>query len=266
MKSPFNIQIIHPATLSNPEKADLTDRLYLIHQQIFQGVSKADFRKYVIEPNSKLTRIRLYQDQEGNDAGYMSFQVFETGKSRRDPYVIRTEVGFLPNYRRYNLTLPTLIKNAFAFQLRHPGRKAYFLATPVHPTPYRLGLAQLPEVWPHPEKQMPAKIKSTFDFLKERLHIQSAETGSEFTCKVGWQVKESQVLADRIASRKDPWIQYYLQHNPDYAKGNGMLMLVPLTAKTYLKGFAGLLQKKLQRAIEWKSLTVKIPVPRFSVS
>ena len=244
MKPTFHTDTLYPAKMSNTDKNHLTDRLFTIHKEIFEGVSKEQFRKYVIEPDSRLTRIRVYKDREGNEVGYLSFQVFETGKRRRDPLVVRTEVGFLPNFRRYNITLPTLIKDAVKYQLSTLGRKAYFLATPVHPTPYRLGLAQLPEVWPRPDQPTPESIQAVFNQLTNALKIQKSETGSRFTCKVGWKVKESQVLKDRIMSRKDPVTRFYLEHNPDYTEGNGLLMLVPLTFQTYFKGFQGLARKK----------------------
>lgn len=245
------------------EKDQLTDRLYAIHEQIFSGVSKEDFRKYVIEPDSRFTRIRLYTDPQGNDAGYLSFQVFEASRKRRDPLVIRTEVGFLPNYRRYNITLPTLVRSALAFQLSTLMRKGYFVATPVHPTPYRLGLAQLPEVWPHPEKPMPEKIRNVIGSLKAALDLHQVENGGEFSCQVGWKVKESQILKDRIQSRKDPVTRFYLSQNPDYSEGNGMLMVVPLTFKTYYSGLLGLVKKRINRRVSWRKVSICVPLLRI---
>ena len=263
MKSPFQIEAVKPIQLTEKEKHELTDRLYKIHEEIFHGVSKAAFRKYVIEPDSKLTKIRIYRDVGGNDAGYLSFQVFETGPRRMDPFVVRTEVGFLPQYRRYNLTLPTLIRSAIAFQLKQLGRKGYFLATPVHPTPYRIGINQLPEVWPHPERETPQHIRETLGTLREALGIRPVPGGGEFACQVGWQVRESQILKDRIMRRTDPITQFYLRQNPDYSEGNGMLMLVPLTLKTYMSGLGGLFRKRFRRSVQWKTLTLRVPVPRF---
>jgi hypothetical protein len=263
MKPTFQIQSFRPSKMNAPEKDQLTDRLYTLHQQIFSGVSKAEFRKYVVEPDSRHTHIRLYTDREGNDAGYLSFQVFETGPGRRDPLVVRTEVGFLPNYRRYNITLPTLVRSALKFQLATFMRKGYFLATPVHPTPYRIGLAQLPEVWPHPEKETPAKIQRTIELLKSTMELERAENSGELSCKVGWQVKESQILKDRIQSSKDPATRFYLSQNPNYSDGNGMLMVVPLTFKTYYSGLLGLIKKRVNRRVSWRKVSISIPVPRI---
>lgn len=263
MKPNFQIQTIYPSKMNEAQRTALTDRLFAIHKEIFSGVSKKDFRKYVIEPDSRLTRIRVYSNPEGEEVGYLSFQVFETGKRRRDPLVVRTEVGFLPNFRRYNITLPTLIKDAVKYQIANLGRTAYFLATPVHPTPYRLGLAQLPEVWPRQNTPTPLKIKQVFSLLADSLNIQKADTGSEFACKVGWQVKESQVLQDRIMTRKDPATRFYLEHNPNYSQGNGLMMLVPLTFRTYFKGFMGIWEKKMKRS---NSFVKRLRLPKLATS
>ena len=42
-----------------------------------------------------------------------------------------------------------------------------------------------------------------------------------------------------------------------------MLMLVPLTLKTYMSGLGGLFCKRFRRSVQWKTLTLRVPVPRF---
>lgn len=47
--------VIHPKQLTVDERQQLTDALYTVHCQIFDGVDKASFAKYIVESKAQQT-------------------------------------------------------------------------------------------------------------------------------------------------------------------------------------------------------------------
>ncbi len=234
-----------------PKKMDiaareaLSNRLFAIHARIFEGVEQDQFNRYVIEPATRVTKIYVFQNASRQDVGYLTFQKFEARVEGRLRFVYRTEVGMLPAYRGNNTTVKILPWQITKAYIASGFRKSYFLATPIHPNPYCVIYKHGLSVYPHPERSTPPALLSLMDKLSEALQITTAGVHSRFEKKVGWIVRENLVKRKETTSRSDVASRFYLRQNPEYFKGNGMMVLVPIHP---VQGFR-LLMNLLRRVV-----------------
>lgn len=255
----------HKMTAATREKT--AQRLFAIHTQIFDGVSYEQFKRYVVEPESKVTKIWTIQDLQGMDVGYITYQVFEpripTKWWQRSPLVYRTEVGILPAYRKGNLTFKHLFFQNVKGFFKSGCRRSFFVATPVHPVPYKIAAKQVGTIYPYPGKPIPAPVRSLMNSLSETLGL--ANGAGEFEKKVGWIVRDSPQRRERILKSKDPITQFYLEQNPGYVNGNGMMMVIPFTLRN---GFHSLLNLARRRGRKlWNKLRFAPTLPKgFSLN
>src|SRR5690348_7983421 len=70
-------EVVVPSELTAEQRQRLIDDLYLIHCQIFDGVEKASFAKYVVESKANSTSILLHKNAAGQVVGYHAVHVFE---------------------------------------------------------------------------------------------------------------------------------------------------------------------------------------------
>lgn len=220
---------IHPMSLSLKKRQELTDRLYKIHSQIFDGVDKEQFRRYVIEPKSDLTRIRLIQSESGQDIGYITFQRFVVKSGRRNCRVYRTEVGLLPQYRGNNATFGQLFGECAWDYIKNGFRRSMFVATPVHPAPYMVANRSLLTMYPRPGQRIPQRVFGIMDQLSDNLGLESGSGETPFVKKVGWIVRNTPTQKERIDNSQEPGIRFYCEQNPMYSHGNGLMILIPFS-------------------------------------
>lgn len=243
--------------LTLEQKEGLTDRLFAIHDQIFDGVSREDLRRYVIEPNSKLTKIWFFLNDAGQEVGYITFQVFETGSRRADPMVYRTEVGMLPAYRGNNAAMKVLFWQCALSYIQSLFQTSYFLATPIHPNPYCAASKGTKHFYPRPNQETPAPILEVMKTLSERLGIQGGITDRPFEKHVGWIVRNSPEQRRKLETSIDPLVQFYLKENPDYAQGKGLMILIPICFANGFYGVGKMGRKMIRRMIKKLSLRGK---------
>lgn len=228
-------------------RTELSNRLYAIHSKIFDGVDKEQFIRYVIEPATRTTKIYVIQNSALDDVGYLTFQKFEAKVDGRRRFIYRTEVGMLPAYRGNNTAIKILPWEITKAYIKSGFRKSYFLATPIHPNPYCVIYNHGLSVYPNPDRETPAPIISLMDQLSDALQIDRVGVHSRFEKKVGWIVRENPGKRAQIASRTDAASQFYLSQNPEYFKGHGMMMLVPVHPGQGGALLFGLIRRSLRR-------------------
>ena len=221
---------IDPKALSADSKANLVNQLYHIHCQIFDGVDRDQFCRYVVDPPTLSTRIRFFRNTNGENVGYITTQIFET-KVQKDgyvtkPLVYRTEVGILPEYRGNNIVLRTLLWDCLRGYVRSAKRESWFLATPIHPNPYCVAAKQMYEMYPKPGIDTPQHVKDMMEELSHSLGLEPTGN-STLQRKVGWIVKNRPERRCQPEQSTNPFVQYYLQQNPTFREGTGMMMVIP---------------------------------------
>lgn len=225
----FSTETVNPARLSIAAKAHFIERLYQIHSQIFSGVGRAAFVRYVVDPPARMTKIRIYKDQAHNSVGYCAVHFLHVTVASRPCVVMRAEAGLLPAYRGSNATLLFGFSEAIKYRLYHPTGAMYYLGTFVHPGVFHMCQKFFKTVYPNVHCDMPFEIRSTILNLLSDFGVAAVPGENELVCDVGWVVNESPEEAATWRADRNPGVQLYLSMNPHYALGRGLAILVPLT-------------------------------------
>ena len=233
--------------MSSQDRQDLSERLFAVHSKIFEGVQKEQFIRYVIEPETRVTKIYLLQNAEGLDVGYITFQQFHARLDRGSRNVFRTEVGILPAYRGHNVSMRLLSREITKAYFKSGCKRSFFLATPIHPNPYCAALRSGVSVYPHPKKETPSRVLELMDKLSAALNISQVGVHSRYEKEVGWIVRENPAKRARVLARTDPASRFYLEQNPDYHLGNGMMMVIPVHPLQGIRVLAAFARRALRR-------------------
>ena len=254
MKTKLHIsKPIDPKKLSPAERDQLAEDLYQVHIQIFDGVDKAPFRNYVIEPDTVCTKLFLVHNRNQELVGYLTFQVYQAeiirkGKVRK-PYIFRTEMGILEAWRGGAPLSRYLFWEAVKFSIRNGLPECYYMATPIHPLPYYLVCRDVKEVYPQPGIATPEHIIQIKEELSRSLQLPAASPTNRFVKKVGWIVRQSPAQQRRTEKSDNAWFQYFLTENPGYTEGTGLLWLAPGTLKNGVLTAARIIKRQLKNPL-----------------
>lgn len=219
---------VDPARLTAAERQDLTDRLFAVHQAIFAGVSRDDFQRHVIAPPADRTLIRLYA-AEGRIVGYCALHWFRRHPGGRGVTVLRAEAGLMPAYRGRGRTYGFGMIHALAERLRHPFTPLYYLGTLVHSSSYHLFCKYFPRVYPHPALGMPEEVRALALTLVDSFPDPAVDPADPLVRDVRWITIESP-QETALNGRDDLGdVRFFRQRNPGYVRGDGLVVLVPLS-------------------------------------
>jgi hypothetical protein len=247
-------EIVVPKSLDAAARERLVAEMYDVHARIFDGVDRATFVKYVVDSKADETWIQLYRTARGELGGYFAFHVFERTLRGETVAIFRGETGVLREHRGGNVIGAFFADRALRYMARHPGRQTYFLGSLVHPSSYATLATYIGDVWPNAERETPADIASLLDELGTSFGLeQVADAASTLVRKVGWITRDA--AADRAYWQRSrrPGVQFFLQANPGYPEGHGLLTLAPLSAGILARGLgryaADHAEKQTKRAL-----------------
>ncbi len=219
-------EIIDPQGLSPIQRSTLIDHLYALNCQIFTGVERDVFERYLVGPSALRSRIQVVRDH-GEPVGYTAIQSYEMKTFESRPLVIRCVAGMLPAYRRRTLFGWFMAYEGLRLRLANPGRPIYGFACPVHPTTYLMLDRYAVDIWPHREKQMPQEVETLMHRLAARFGM-TPEPDYPGVCHVGWCTIQDQQETRQWTLLEHPACRYFVSRNPRYTEGYGLLMLVKL--------------------------------------
>jgi hypothetical protein len=241
---------LDPAALDASARDALVDRLYPVHCEIFSGVSRGDFRAYVVDSPAQRTRIQVFRSEDGRAVGYVATHVFLVDTGGEPVAVLRSEAGFLREARGQTAAGRLLLSEALGMRLRHPGRRCCFLACPIHPASYYALARTSPAVWPRPEADTPADVQALMDGLDGALHLEEATGALEGVRKVGWVTRQTDAEAASWAAHEGELVRYYHQQNPGYVGGSGLRVVAPIELRTVLSAGAAFVRRQLLRLLD----------------
>ncbi|MCW8331987.1 hypothetical protein MD588_24650 [Photobacterium sp. SDRW27] len=241
--------LIDPASLSTTEKEHFVDSLYRLHSQIFDGVERADFVSYVVDSPADWTRIRVYKNSLNEWVGYCSVHRFNKKVFGRSLVIFRAEAGILRSYRGRSQTLWFAFNEAIKYRIRHPFSEIYYLGSFVHPSVLYMFSRYFSKYYPRADTPTPPLIKDLMLELAKVFNIEPVEKQDELARKVGWVTKES--VEDRAfwQNHPHPVVKLYIETNPGYIYGNGLLTLVPLAFGNIFISLAKYLNNKLKKRL-----------------
>jgi CRP-like cAMP-binding protein len=223
-------EVITPRTLSPEERARLTESLYAVHQEIFDGVERESFAKYVVESTAEETWIQVHKDEAGRIVGYFALHLFERQWEGQPTAIFRAEAGSLRAWRGGGITLRFGLARVLRYRLQHPGRRMFYLGSLVHPSSYLLLARHCAEVWPRREQHTPHALQTLMDALATEFGLERVDPANPLVRRVGWRTRDSEVEQEYWRHCDRPEARYFLGRNPGYVEGHGLVTLVPLTA------------------------------------
>ncbi len=233
---------INPKRLAAAGQKQLVHELYAIQQQIFAGENEDHFAVTLLRPRARRNRVRVFLNTRRQIIGYQGLHLFETRMDNGEPIaVFRAEAGLLRSYRRRHLTLRLAMREFLRYRLFHPWRRAYFFSDFVHPSSYHLACQHCSELYPSQRQETPPEILKLMDELAAYFKFDQRDPERPMVIYDGWQVRDK--AAERVywARSKLPDVRYFLQMNPHYDQGWGLLTLIPLNSRNLLRGLRGYL-------------------------
>jgi len=245
-------QIIDPHKLSAEEFEALVSSLYAVHCEIFDGVSREEFSHYVVGSSADETRIQVSYGEEGDVAGYVAAHSFRRRLRGELVAVNRAEAGLRRPYRGNGspagFLLSWLLKTRWAFT-----GPQYYLGCLVHPSSYSAFARHAAVLWPSANEEIPDDIFEFMLELGEEFHLPVVDPKRPLVRQVGWITRDSAAERHYWQHTDLPAPRFYIEQNPSYSQGHGLLTLIPLDtasmAKAAMNWGTGRLKKTVRRTI-----------------
>ena len=228
---------VDPAKMSTAERAALMGQLYALNQKIFAGVSLEDFENHILDPSADSTLIQLFIAVDGQIVGYCAAHRFWRQVSGRRVIVLRAEAGLLSEYRGHGATYRFRMIRSIAEKLRHPFTPIYYVGTLVHASSYDLACQNFPEVYPHPDRETPQIIQEVARELINSFPAPPVSEADPFVRDVGWMTIEAPHANTVGQSRDNQYVRFVKARNPGYAKGHGLVVIIPITVSSISAAF-----------------------------
>lgn len=248
MSQPLTTEIVDPKALSATERERLVGELFAAHDRIFAGVSRREFAAYVVDSPARRTRIQVFR-AGGQVVGYAAFHVFECAIGGRSSLVLRGEVGLLPAYRRGTRFGWFLARETLGVVVRNPSTPIWGLSCATNPATYRTIARHVDQVWPHWQRPTPPHLQQTMDDLADEFGMRRVSGSASGVYHVGWKTRQDEAEALGWRHTTNPAAQHYVQRNPGYVDGHGMLILVPVTGMGMVRACLRLVHSKVQRRL-----------------
>ena len=104
-------EIVDPAALAPHQLEVLTEDLYRVQAEVFDGVSKEAFRAYVVQSPARRTRIKVFRDEEGDAAGYVAMHAYAKSLRGEPCVVVRAEAGVRRAFRGVSIVGPFVVRH-----------------------------------------------------------------------------------------------------------------------------------------------------------
>ncbi|MHA1730686.1 MAG: hypothetical protein ACTSU5_02030 [Promethearchaeota archaeon] len=237
--------------------SDLTERdlerLWVLYGPN-HNVSREEFEERTLCSFDKIVTCTSKEGSEERIVGFTGIRTstirLASGKKVVTMYFGQAFVD--PKFRGRAVIQNSVVREVLKVKLRHPFRKFYTWDDAISYRSYLLTLSSVPVVYPSPGRKIPPDVAEIRDHLGRKYYGNLYDPDSGTVRKDCRRVKEH-VETLTAAELEDERIQYYLEKNPGYQRGDGLLVVIPATLRVFL-GFA-LAAKKKKRANRetWKA-------------
>jgi hypothetical protein len=256
MTEVFSAERIDPGGLDAQKKAALSEALYAVHRMVFDGLDQDAFDHYVVNSPAQRTRILLYRNRQNELVGYFGVHRFEMEVAGEPLVVFRGEVGLLPAYRQKDANLSFWWTEAARFKLLHPRKRVYFFFVPVSPSFYAMVARRTHTAYPGRNRNVPADRLRLMTQLAPQFGLPALDSGDPLVRRVGWITLATAQERDFWRTTRNPYVRFYVDANPRFGEGNGLLTLIPVTVANAVLSWIGVgyhgFRKKLRSWRGWK--------------
>ncbi len=221
---------ICPSMLADAARQKLSESLYDVHKRIFKGLDESEFDHYVVNSPANTTKIFIYRNKPGKEIiGYFAVHRFERFINDKLLVIFRAEAGLVPEYRHKNADISFWFKEAIKFKIFHPSKEVYYLVSPINPSVYARLAKYIYKVYPKYNSVIPSEVEKLMMRLADEFGLEMVDENNPLIRKVGWITQATDEEKAFWQSSKNPHLRFYINSNPDFNKGNGLLTFVPLT-------------------------------------
>jgi CRP-like cAMP-binding protein len=253
-------EVITLNTLSAERRCQLAEELFAIHQQVFDVSERESFAKFVIESKAEHTWIQLHKNEAGETVGYVALHIFERQIDGQPLAVFRAAAGSLRAYRGGSITMRFGLKRLLCYLLKNPGRQVYYLGALVHPSSYTLMAHHFGTLWPRREQDTPPKVLALMDVMAQEFGLERVDPEHPLVRRVGWRPRDTEAEREYWRHCDKPAARFYLEANPGYVEGHGLLTMVPLSAANVMELMRTVGKRKLRQPMEAaRSLVRRLP-------
>lgn len=246
-------QTIDPSTLTGEQRARLADQLYSVHQQVFKGLDREGFDRYVVSSRAEATRIFVYRNQQEECVGYFGVHRFRKMVEGHALVVFRAEVGLLPEYRQSDANTTLWLVEAAKYKLSHLTQPVYFLYAPVSPSFYAMIARYTHRLYPKHDEAMPEHLERLVLCLAQEFALAQADKHHPLVRQVGWSTQALGREKHFWEQSPNPHVRFYIETNPRFSEGTGLLTIIPVTLPNLLVSLLQctfhVLRKKLRRFV-----------------
>nr|AAU82857.1 conserved hypothetical protein [uncultured archaeon GZfos1D1] len=223
-------ETIRPSRLTDAARQKLSESLYDVHKRIFKGLDESGFDHYVVNSPANATKIFIYRNKPGKEIiGYFAVHRFEIFINDKLLVIFRAEAGLVPEYRHKNADISFWLKEAIKFKILYPSKEVYYLVSPINPSVYARLAKYIYKVYPKYNSVIPPDVEKLMMRLAGEFGLEMVDENNPLIRKVGWITQATDEEKTFWQSSTDPHVRFYIDSNPDFNKGNGLLTLVPLT-------------------------------------
>lgn len=240
---------LYPHLLTMAGRERLVDEAYQVHDAVFSGMDRAAFRKMVL-PESEHSSILLHRGKHGQAVGYCAVHLFQRRAAGREVKVLRGQAGLLKDYRGRNSNMPFLAGCMLRYWLRSPWRPMYFLGAMIHPSSFIQMHKYAAGMWPSPERGMEQPLARLAAELCGSFGMAAPAAERPFVVKLGILTRDSQTDRQFWLQHPRPAARYFVEHNPDYHEGHGLLAMAELSPAAILNGVWRYLRDRRRAAAE----------------
>lgn len=244
--------ILDPSTLPAQEIEALVSSLYAVHCEIFDGVSREEFARYVVRSSAEQTRIQVSYGEGGVVAGYIATHAFRRKLRSELVTINRAEAGLRRPYRGNSSPSSFLLSWLLKKRWEFPGAQ-YYLGCLVHPSSYAGFARAAATLWPAPGVEVPEDLRALMLELAEEFHLPLVDPARPLVRQVGWITRDTEAERRYWQQCELAAPRFYIEQNPTYGQGHGLLTLVPLDAASLTRSTvnwgAARLKKTLQRTV-----------------
>jgi hypothetical protein len=253
MPKVVSTETIYPSRLTHKIRQDLSESLYKVHKKIFKGLNEKDFDHYVVNSPANATKIFIYRNKRKKEIiGYFAVHRFEKFIDDRPMVIFRAEAGLLPEYRHKNANISFWFTEAVKFKILHPNKEVYYLVSPINPSVYGRLAKYIYKVYPKYNSIVPPQIEKLMMQLADEFGLEMVDENKPFVRKVGWITQATEKEKVFWQSTDNSHIRFYIDLNPDFDKGNGVLTIMPLTSlNLFISLFTFFIYYTLKRKIRY---------------
>ena len=230
MSMKLSTEVIDVEKLSPEEFESLVDKVSGVADAVFDGASRKELAKYFSGGGLTRAWVQLFRNQAGEYVGFNNVALYERKTEDGAVSIFRSLAAILREYRGGSSTVLYPIFKAMAYKAAHPFTRVFYFGHLLHPSSYYLFFRLAPEIWPRPGRETPPDVHALMMKLAdERGYPPPDDPDRPYTRTSSVKTRESEEDQSFWLTSDKPPIRFYVDQNPDFSAGSGLMTLIPLT-------------------------------------